>query len=68
MTRIPTPRAEIAMRVYAACGVACILLGYVALWWAYGWTPLLVAIGVAVMVLAGVARWVTGGGEWGGGE
>ena len=68
MTRIPTPRAELAMRVYLAIGVACVVLGYVALWWAYGATPVLVAIGAAMLVLAGVARWVTGGGEQGGGE
>lgn len=68
MTRPPVPRPERRMRNVLALVVVLAMVCYGALWRACGVASMLVPIGVAVMVLAGVARWVIGGGEQGGGE
>lgn len=57
--RPPIPRPERRMRNVLALAVVLALVCYGALWRAWGATPVLVAIGAAVMVMAGVARWVT---------
>lgn len=51
--RIPTPRTELAMRVYLACGVAIAWVGVVALWCAAG--PLVVAATLSPVALAMLA-------------